>query len=60
MAQVAPKHEPKRPSCAQKQTQPALYFCPLEAEAIGLNEAIVVARVRFWLSRSKHIYGSRP
>jgi hypothetical protein len=37
-----------------------LYFCPLEAEAIGLNEAIVVARIRFWLGRSKHIFGGRP
>ncbi|ETX03706.1 MAG: hypothetical protein ETSY1_46395 (plasmid) [Candidatus Entotheonella factor] len=46
--------------CAQKQAAPALYFCPLEAEAIGLNEAIVVARLRFWLSRTKHIFGGRP
>jgi hypothetical protein len=37
-----------------------LYFCPLEAEAIGLNEAIIVARIRFWLGRSKHIFGGRP
>lgn len=59
MAQVSPKHDPKRPSCAQKPTKPALYFCPQEAEALGLNEAIVIARLRFWLSRSKHVFGGK-
>lgn len=55
MAQTATRHQ-----CAQKQATPMLYFCPLEAEALGLNEAIVVARLRFWLSRTKHIFGGRP
>lgn len=36
-----------------------LHFCPLEAEAIGLSEAIVVARLRFWLARSKHCFGGQ-
>lgn len=55
MAQTAQRHQ-----CVQSQTTPQLHFCPLEAEAVGLNEAIVISRVRFWLSRSKHIYSSKP
>jgi hypothetical protein len=46
--------------CAQSPTTHTLYFCPLEAEAIGLNEAIVVSRIRFWLGRSKHVFGDKP
>jgi hypothetical protein len=46
--------------CVHSSTVPTLYFCPLEAEAVGLNEAIIVARLRFWLGRSKHIFGGRP
>lgn len=55
MAQSAQRHQ-----CAQPPASPTLHFYPLEAEAIGLNEAIVVARLRFWLGRSKHSYGGRP
>lgn len=45
---------------AQSPATPTLHFCPLEAESLGLNEAIVVARLRFWLSRTKHHFGGRP
>lgn len=55
MAQTAHRHQ-----CAQPQPLASLHFCPLEAEAIGLNEAIVLARLRFWLGRSKHRFGGRP
>ncbi|PON13043.1 hypothetical protein C2W62_36425 [Candidatus Entotheonella serta] len=56
MPQTAQHHQ-----CAQKPSPaPTLYFCPLEAAAIGLLEAIVVARLRFWLGRSKHIFGGTP
>jgi hypothetical protein len=60
MAQAAQNHESKSPSCVNAQTVHMLYFCPLEAEVIGLNEAIVIARIRFWLGRSKHLFGGRP
>jgi hypothetical protein len=60
MTQAAQKHESQSPSRVNSQLVCKLCFCPLEAEAIGLNEAIVVARLRFWLGRSKHIYGGRP
>ncbi len=49
----------KHHQCAQKQARPALHFCPHEAEALGLPEAIVLARLRFWLGRSKHVFGGR-
>ncbi len=55
MPQTATHHQ-----CAHSPAAPTLHFCPLEAEAIGLSEAIVIARLRFWLSRSKHICGGRP
>ena len=51
MPQTAQQHQ-----CAQSPASPTLYFCPLEAETIGLNEAIVIARLRFWLNRSQHIH----
>ncbi len=54
MAQTAKPYQ-----CAQKQAPPALHFCPHEAEALGLPEAIVLARLRFWLGRSKHVFGGR-
>jgi len=60
MAQAAQNHESKSPSRVNSPTVCMLYFCPLEAEAIGLSEAIVVARIRFWLGRSKHIFGDKP
>ena len=60
MTQAAQKHESQSPSRVNSQIVCKLYFCPLEAEAIGLNEAIVVARLRFWLGRSKHSFGGRP
>jgi len=53
MTQATQKHESESPSRVNAQNVCKLYFCPLEAEAIGLNEAIVVARLRFWLGRSQ-------
>ena len=55
MAQSAQPYQ-----CAQSLGVPKLHFCPLEAEAIGLNEAVVVERLRFWLSRSKHFHEGKP
>ncbi|ETX03638.1 MAG: hypothetical protein ETSY1_46605 (plasmid) [Candidatus Entotheonella factor] len=55
MAQNAKQHQ-----CVQSPDNPTLYFSPHEAEAIGLSEAIVIARLRFWLGRTKHIFGGRP
>lgn len=54
MAQTAQPYQ-----CAHSPAAPTLHFCPLEAAAIGLKEAIVIVRLRFWLSRSKHIFGGR-
>ncbi len=54
MAQTAKPYQ-----CSQKQTAPTLYFCPFEAEHIGLAAAIVIARLRFWLGRSKHVFGGK-
>lgn len=45
---------------SQSPAAPTLHFCPLEAEALGLAEAIVIARLRFWLGRSKHHFGGKP
>ncbi len=53
-------HSAKPYQCAHSPAAPTLHFCPFEAAAIGLHEAIVVARLRFWLGRSKHIFGGRP
>lgn len=36
-----------------------MHFCPHVAAAIGVGEAIVVHRLDYWLSRSKHCFEGR-
>lgn len=56
MAQTATHHQ-----CAHSPGTPTtMHFCPAVAAAIGLKESIIVERLRFWLGRSKHIFGGRP
>ncbi len=49
---------PATKSCSQRTR--ILCFSPREAMALGLKEAIVVARLRFWLERSKNSFKGRP
>ncbi len=54
MAQTATHHQ-----CARSSAPPALRFCPAVAAALGVSEAIVIDRLRFWLGRSKHVFDGR-
>ncbi|PON12427.1 hypothetical protein C2W62_39650 [Candidatus Entotheonella serta] len=46
--------------CARSSAPSALRFCPAVAAALGVSEAIVSDRLRFWLTRSKHVFDGRP
>ncbi len=54
MAQSAKPYQ-----CAQSQPPATMRFCPRIAAAIGVSEAIVLNRLAYWLSRSKHRIAGR-
>ncbi|ETW95412.1 MAG: hypothetical protein ETSY1_30760 [Candidatus Entotheonella factor] len=45
--------------CAQSPGAPTMRFCPNVAAAIGVSEAIILHRLDYWLSRSKHWFKGR-
>lgn len=49
MPQTATHHQ-----CTQSPTPTTMRFCPRVAAALGVSEAIVLHRLDYWLSRSKH------
>ena len=49
MAQTAQHYQ-----CAYAQPSTTIRFCPNVAAAIGVNEAIVIHRLDYWLGRTKH------
>jgi hypothetical protein len=49
MPQTATHHQ-----CAHFQASTTIRFCPNVAAAIGVNEAIVIHRLDYWLGRTKH------
>lgn len=54
MPQTATQHQ-----CAQSQLPTTMRFCPRVAAAIGVSEAIILHRLDYWLSRSKHRFEGR-
>ena len=54
MAQIAARHQ-----SAQSPSPTTVRFCPNVAVAIGINEAIVLHRLDYWLGRSKHCFAGR-
>ena len=49
----------KHHQCAQKPAPAPMHFCPAVAAALGVGEAIVLHRLDYWLSRSKHRFKGR-
>jgi hypothetical protein len=54
MAQTAQYHQ-----CAHFQSPTTIRFCPNTAAAIGVNEAIVIHRLDYWLGRTNHRFDGR-
>ena len=54
MAQTATRHQ-----SAQSPSPITVRFCPNAAVAIGVNEAIVLHRLDYWLGCSKHCFAGR-
>jgi hypothetical protein len=54
MPQTATHHQ-----CAHFQPSTTIRFCPNMAAAIGVSEAIIIHRLDYWLSRTKHHFDDR-
>jgi hypothetical protein len=54
MPQTAQRHQ-----CAPAQPSTTIRFCPNVAAALGVNEAIIIHRLDYWLGRTKHHFDGR-
>jgi hypothetical protein len=54
MAQSVTRHQ-----CAHFQPSTTIRFCPNVAAAVGVNEAIIIYRLDYWLGHTKHHFDGR-